>query len=76
MLSSHVLSSADPNASDTNRGNLRLSGGNSSSGALEIQLDGEWQAVCFLLFSNNSADVACRQLGFSDGAVSFSSDGQ
>ena len=61
------------NASDTDRGSLRLTDGNSSSGVLEISLDGRWWAVCSSLFSTAAANVACRQLGYSGGAVGYTS---
>ena len=50
-------------------GNLRLVGdlspqNLSSSGRLEIYLQGEWGTVCTDRFGKEEADVACRQLGF------------
>ena len=43
------------NSSESDRGNLRLVGGNSTAGRLQMQLDGVWTQVC-------SANVACSQL--------------
>ena len=49
---------------------LRLIGGsNKQQGRLEILYYGVWGLVCYRLFSLNSANVACRRLGF-PGAVS------
>ena len=73
MYNDILSCSAAANASDTNRGRLRLVGGNSSSGVLEISLDGRWWAVCPLEFSTAAANVACRQLGFSSGDVGYTS---
>ena len=49
---------------------LRLIGGsNKQQGGLEILYYGVWGYVCYRPFSFNSANVACRRLGF-PGAVS------
>lgn len=45
-------------------GALRLTGGNSSSGRLEINLDDDWGSVCAYNFDMIDGHVACRQLGF------------
>ena len=45
-------------------GALRLTGGNSSMGRLEINIDGSWGSVCLRSFSMLDGHVACRQLGF------------
>ena len=50
------------NSSDSDRGNLRLIGGNSTAGRLQMQLDGEWTQVCSVGFSVDAANVACSQL--------------
>ncbi|XP_072048754.1 uncharacterized protein [Amphiura filiformis] len=52
-------------------GDLRLVGGTSNSGRLEIYHDGHWGTVCDDSFdsNNNGATVACRQLGFISGTV-------
>ena len=52
-------------------GALRLTGGNSSMGRLEINLDGSWGTVCSRRFAKIDGHVACRQLGFK-GAISIS----
>ena len=51
------------NSSDADRGDLRLVGGSSTAGRLEMQLDGEWTAVCSFRFSATAASVACSQMG-------------
>ena len=51
------------NSSDTSRGDLRLVGGNSTAGRLQMQLDGVWTQVCALGFNTTAANVACSQLG-------------
>ena len=50
------------NSSDSDRGNLRLVGGNSTAGRLQMQLDGVWTQVCSDGFSAGAANVACSQL--------------
>ena len=50
------------NISDSDRGNLRLVGGNSTAGRLQMQLDGEWTQVCSDGFSAAAANVSCSQL--------------
>ena len=45
-------------------GALRLTGGNNSTGRLEINLDGNWGSVCSRNFGMLDGHVACRQLGF------------
>ena len=52
-------------------GDLRLVGSfstNMQDGRLEIFLWGEWGTVCDRGFGLTEANVACRQLGFSDAA--------
>ena len=61
------------NASDTTHGSLRLVDGNSSSGVLEMSLDGRWWTVCSFLFSTAAATVACRQLELPSGVVKYTS---
>ncbi|XP_072048762.1 uncharacterized protein [Amphiura filiformis] len=48
---------------------IRLVGGSSSAGRLEIYHDEQWGTVCDDYFDNNGATVACRQLGFTSGTV-------
>ncbi len=50
------------NISDSDRGNLRLVGGNSTAGRLQMQLDGVWTQVCSDGFNTTAANVACSQL--------------
>ena len=50
------------NSRDSDRGNLRLIGGNSTAGRLQMHLDGEWTQVCSNGFSAEAANVACSQL--------------
>ena len=45
-------------------GALRLTGGNSSFGRLEINLGDSWGSVCADQFDTLDGHVACRQLGF------------
>ena len=46
---------------------------NLSAGRLEILINNQWGTVCSDGFDMADADVACRQLGFEDGAVSYNS---
>ena len=43
---------------------LRLTGGSDKQGTLEILYHGDWGYICYHSFSFNSANVACRRLGF------------
>ena len=54
-------------------GALRLTGGNSSFGRLEIYLDNSWGSVCAYQFDMLDGHVACRQLGFK-GVTRISTD--
>jgi hypothetical protein len=47
-----------------------------SVGRLEIFVDNSWGSVCDNSFDKATADVACRQLGFLNGSVSFSNAGK
>lgn len=42
---------------------IRLSGGNSSAGRVEIQVNYVYGTVCDDNFDNNAAKVVCRSLG-------------
>ena len=64
-----------PNADTTLRqGDLRLQGGNQTSGRLEIydRVRGEWGTICKEGFTLESANTACRQLGY-ERALEFGS---
>ena len=43
------------------------------TGALQVQLDGEFGAVCNAAFDSVDAAVACRQLGFVEGGFALTS---
>ena len=60
---------------DHREGGLRLVGGTSSAGAVELFLNGKWNRICSVNFKLTHAHVACRQLGFS-GATGFYNDGR
>lgn len=51
--------------SDTNctQGEIRLQGGNSTRGRVELCNNNIWGTVCNDFWDNNDARVACRQLG-------------
>ena len=48
-----------------------VNGSGPYEGRLEIHHKGEWGTVCDDGFSIESADVACRQLGYKKGALSY-----
>lgn len=49
---------------------LRLvSGSTDTMGRLEIFYDGEWGTICDKDFGQDEADIACRQLGYTQGAM-------
>ena len=48
---------------------------NGTAGRLEVFINNQWGTVCDDSFGIAEATVACHQLGFSEGALSFSSAG-
>lgn len=44
---------------------------NLTAGRLEILIDNQWGTVCDNAFNLYDANAACRQLGFSRGAISY-----
>ena len=64
------------NSSDSNRGRLRLVGGSSTAGRLQMQLDGEWTQVCSDDFSAGAANVACSELLGLGSTGTFFADGR
>ena len=73
-----ALTKAVPVTVDDNTGNLRLVDGaktdpgnndNPSEGRLEVFYDGEWCTICNDYWTDEAADVACRQLGVVGGSV-------
>ena len=55
-------------AKGQSEGDLRLAGSLPYQGRLEVYHDGLWGTVCDDRFRKPDADVACRQLGFSEGS--------
>ncbi len=50
-------------------GELRLIGGDSRSGLVEVCSGNEWGTVCDDFWGIEDGDVACRQLGFPGGKL-------
>ena len=53
-------------------GSIRLRGGSTSmNGRVEVCLNGDWGTVCDDGWSTIDANIACRQLGFSNSSRTF-----
>ena len=63
LLCITLLSLIFVSALDANTG-IRLVNGSNTSGLVEVLHDCEWRSVCDDYWTNDDADVACRQLGF------------
>ena len=63
-LTSAKSEPVDPTGSN---GDVRLAGGSSSRGLVQVYYEGEWGIACALDFLEYEATVTCRQLGFADG---------
>ena len=46
-------------------GTVRLQGGTSSNGRVELCINGTWGTVCSDFWDNHDASVVCSQLGYS-----------
>lgn len=51
---------------DAGNPDVRLVGGSSNEGRLEIMYSGTFHSVCFYYFSTSQAKVMCRLLGLDD----------
>ena len=51
-------------STECTHGEIRLAGGTSLNGRVEVCLAGQWSSVCADNWNTAEASVACRQLGF------------
>ena len=52
-------------------GDLRLAGNVANEGRVEVCMDNEWGTICDDSWGTSDANVACKQLGFSDASESI-----
>ena len=55
---------AQGSSTECQHGEVRVAGGSSLSGRVEVCLAGQWGSVCADNWNTAEASVACRQLGF------------
>ena len=64
MLSHIVVNASHVPTVSCTYGDVRLvNGSDSSEGRVEICINDEWGTVCDDVWSDNNADVVCRQVG-------------
>ena len=71
MLDTTLRGGAAANSSAAEPNSLQLVDGTPRMGRLEIFHDGQWGTVCNDYFGTPDATVACRQLGYSGGAIRY-----